>query len=184
LGADFDDTTEEWVVATKTETKRPLKPLSGKNVLYGPEYGFHAGDWIFRGHFTGNATGLQLSVQGGFSFAYSAWLNDQFLGSDQGTSHSQDGVDLLSANFTFSPEQLRDGDNVVTVIHDSTGMNQDYNVNDEHKTPRGIRGYKLLSSDDSLDFTEWKIAGNIGGENAPDTVRGPYNEGGWWFERE
>ncbi|KAL0567909.1 hypothetical protein V5O48_014086, partial [Marasmius crinis-equi] len=30
LGADFDDTTEEWVVATKTETKRPLKPLSGK----------------------------------------------------------------------------------------------------------------------------------------------------------
>lgn len=23
----------------------------------------------------------------------------------------------------------------------------------------------------------------MGGENAPDTVRGPYNEGGWWFER-
>lgn len=24
---------------------------------------------------------------------------------------------------------------------------------------------------------------DIGGENAPDSVRGPYNEGGWWFER-
>ena len=22
-----------------------------------------------------------------------------------------------------------------------------------------------------------------GGEHAPDYVRGPYNEGGWWFER-
>ncbi|KAJ8075272.1 hypothetical protein PM082_019608 [Marasmius tenuissimus] len=186
LQAGFDDSTGGWVVANKTETNRPAKdkPLAGKNILYGPEYGFHAGDWIFRGHFTGNATGVELSVQGGFSFAYSAWLNDHFLGSDQGSSHSQDGVDLLNATFSFSPEQLRDDGNVITVIHDSTGMNQDYNINDEHKTPRGIRGYKLLSSDDSLDFTEWKVAGNIGQENAPDTVRGPYNEGGWWFERE
>lgn len=24
---------------------------------------------------------------------------------------------------------------------------------------------------------------DVGGENAPDHVRGPYNEGGWWFER-
>ncbi|GLB41552.1 putative glycoside hydrolase family 35 protein [Lyophyllum shimeji] len=71
---------------------------------------------------------------------------------------------------------------VITVIHDSTGMNQDYNINDEHKTPRGIRGYKLLSAD-GKDFTQWRVAGNIGGEDAPDKVRGPYNEGGWWFER-
>ncbi|KAJ8074302.1 hypothetical protein PM082_012613 [Marasmius tenuissimus] len=180
----FNDSTEEWIVADKTETKRPRKPLAGKNILYGPEYGFHASDWIFRGHFNGNATGVNLSVQGGFSFAYSAWLNDHFLGSDQGSSHSQDGIDLLNTTFTFGPEQLRDDDNVITVIHDSTGGNQDYNVNDDHKTPRGIRGYKLLSSDGSLDFTEWKVAGNIGQENAPDKVRGPYNEGGWWFERE
>ncbi|KAK1216295.1 hypothetical protein PQX77_021082 [Marasmius sp. AFHP31] len=260
LQPSFDDSTGEWVVADKTETRRPQKPLAGKNVLYGPEYGFHAGDWIFRGHFTGKATGVELSVQGGFSFAFSAWLNGHFLGSDQGSSHSQDGIDLLNATFTFSPELLRDGDNVITVIHDSTGGNQDYNVNDEHKTPRGIRGYKLLSSDDDLDFTEWKVAGtqsclgtgimsspsfttklvgtrivrslwyldlrilkgnwaldnvndehktpqgirgykllssdddldftewkvagNIGQEDAPDKVRGPYNEGGWWFERE
>ena len=49
---------------------------------------------------------------------------------------------------------------VLTVIHDSTGMNQDYNINDEHKSPRGIRGYKLLSSDNSTQFTEWKVAGS------------------------
>lgn len=109
---------------------------------------------------------------------------------------------------------------MLTVIHDSTGMNQDCQLNssafsssnklivvvddidDEFKTPRGIRGYKLVSATNK-DFTQWRVAGSeyfktcnsyhdkilnmlfvdIGGENAPDKVRGPYNEGGWWFER-
>ncbi|KAJ7128422.1 glycoside hydrolase family 35 protein [Mycena epipterygia] len=172
LGAAFDDST--WVLANKTTTQRPQQPTAGK-VLF--TYGFHAGQWVWRGHFAGNATGVQLSIQGGFSFGYSVFLNSHFLGSGQG---SQSGVDLLSPNFTFTQDQLVPADNVLTVIHDSTGMNEDYNINDEHKTPRGIRGYKLLSDS---DFTEWRLAGNIGGENAPDSVRGPYNEGGWWFER-
>ena len=55
---------------------------------------------------------------------------------------------------------LNDALLVLTLIHDSTGMNQDYNINDEHKSPRGIRGYKLLSSDNSTQFTEWKVAGS------------------------
>jgi len=151
-------------------------------VLYAGEYGFHAGQWVWRGHFNGTATGVQLSIQGGFSFGYSVFLNSHFLGSGQGTSHSQQGVDILSPTFNFTSDQLVPGDNVLTVIHDSTGLNQDYNVDDEFKTPRGIRGYKLLS-DDGKDFTVWKVAGNVGGENAPDHVRGPYNEGGYWFER-
>ncbi len=41
---------------------------------------------------------------------------------------------------------------VLTVISD--------NVDDEFKTPRGIRGYTLLSKDGSLDFTVWKVAGS------------------------
>ncbi|KAF8075232.1 glycoside hydrolase family 35 protein [Lyophyllum atratum] len=180
LSPTFDDS--KWVLANKTSTLRPQKPTAGKNVLYSSEYGFHAGQWVWRGHFTGNATGVQLSIQGGFSFGYSAFINSQFLGSGQGSSHSQDGVDILSPVFNFTAGQLLPGDNVITLIHDSTGMNQDYNINDEFKTPRGIRGYKLLSAD-GKDFTQWRVAGNIGGENAPDKVRGPYNEGGWWFER-
>ncbi|THU81100.1 glycoside hydrolase family 35 protein [Dendrothele bispora CBS 962.96] len=179
LNPDFDDSA--WVIANKTETQRPQQPSAGKFVLYSSEYGFHAGDWVWRGHFSGNATGVELSVQGGFSFGYSAWINEHFLGSGQGSSHSQDGVDILSPTFNFTADQLQD-ENVLTVIHDSTGMNQDYNVNDEHKNPRGIRGYTLLS-DDGNDFTEWRVSGNVGGENAPDKLRGPYNEGGWWFER-
>lgn len=66
------------------------------------------------------------------------------------------------------------------------------------ETPRGIRGYKLLSSTGG-DFSQWRVAGStplhhlsrhradvepdLEGEDAPDYVRGPYNEGGWWFER-
>ncbi|KAL4260568.1 glycosyl hydrolase 35 family protein [Pleurotus pulmonarius] len=180
LAPNFDDA--DWVVANKTSTTRPQQPSAGKFVLYSSEYGFHAGQWVWRGHFSGNATGVQLSIQGGFSFGYSVFLNTHFLGSGQGSSHSQDGVDILSPNFNFTEDQLRDGDNVLTVIHDSTGMNQDYDIDDEHKTPRGIRGYKLLG-DNGIDFDTWKVAGNFGGENAPDAVRGPYNEGGWWFER-
>ncbi|KAL1724445.1 glycoside hydrolase family 35 protein [Schizophyllum commune] len=181
LADDYDDSA--WTTANKTETARPQQPFSGDNVLYGAEYGYHAGDWVWRGHFSGNATGVELEVQCGYSCAFTAFVNSHFLGSAQGTSHSQQGVDILNQTFTFSADQLRDGDNVLTVIHDSTGMNQDYNIDDEHKSPRGIRGYKLLSSDNSTQFTEWKVAGNIGGEDAPDYVRGPYNEGGWWFER-
>ncbi|KAJ8507813.1 hypothetical protein ONZ45_g9854 [Pleurotus djamor] len=179
----FDDTDERvWVVANKTSTKRPQQPTAGKFVLYAGEYGFHSGDWVWRGHFSGNATGVELSIQGGFSFGYSAFLNSHFLGSGQGTSHSQDGTDILSPTFNFTQEMLLDGENVLTIIHDSTGMNQDYDIDDEHKTPRGIRGYRLLGAP-GVDFDTWKVAGNFGGENAPDEVRGPYNEGGWWFER-
>lgn len=29
----------------------------------------------------------------------------------------------------------------------------------------------------------WANYADVGGENAPDYVRGPYNEGGWWYER-
>ncbi|KAG6865685.1 hypothetical protein C0991_000298 [Blastosporella zonata] len=166
LSSEYDDST--WVLANKTSTLRPQQPTAGKIVLYSSEYGFHAGQWVWRGHFAGNATGVQLSIQGGFSFGYSVFINSHFLGSGQGSSHSQDGVDILSPAFNFTDGQLVEGDND--------------NINDEFKTPRGIRGYTLLSSDGS-DFTGWRLAGNIGGENAPDAVRGPYNEGGWWFER-
>ncbi|KAJ3575118.1 hypothetical protein NP233_g1314 [Leucocoprinus birnbaumii] len=180
LSLEFDDS--DWVIANKTTTKRPQQPLQGKTVLYSSEYGFHSGQWVWRGHFKGPAQGVELAIQGGFSFGYSAFLNGHFLGSGEGTSHSQQGVDILSPTFNFTQSMLSDDDNVITIVHDSTGMNQDYNIDDEFKTPRGIRGYRLLSQN-SNDFTEWRLAGNLGGENAPDSVRGPYNEGGWWYER-
>jgi len=182
LARDFNDS--GWTLANKTQTARPFKPYQGKFILYAGEYGYHAGSWVWRGHFNGetNASGVKLSVQVGFAGAMSAFLNGHFLGSAQGTAHSQTGIGVLNVTYTFNSAHLVPGDNVLTVYHDSTGMNQDYHIDDEHKTPRGIRGYELISLTGG-DFSQWRVAGNLGGEYAPDHVRGPYNEGGWWFER-
>lgn len=49
------------------------------------------------------------------------------------------------------------------------------------QNPRGIRGYTL--DDGQRDFDVWKLTGNFGGENFPDKVRGPLNEGGFYAER-
>ncbi|KAI0343743.1 putative beta-galactosidase [Trametopsis cervina] len=185
----FDDST--WVTANKTSTARPYQPLGGKFVLYADEYGFHQGNTIARGHFNGtSATGVQLVVQGGFNFGYSAWINSHFLGSSQGTNqYSADGgQDMANDTWTFDASQLNDGDNVVTVVVDPTGLEEDYDGDDTFKasiaysTPRGIRGYKLIDSG-SADFLTWKIQGNLGGEDFPDKVRGPLNEGGLFVER-
>lgn len=47
------------------------------------------------------------------------------------------------------------------------------------KIPRGIRGYILIGG----EFLFWKVAGNFAGEDFPDKVRGPLNEGGLYVER-
>lgn len=68
--------------------------------------------FLFKGgwypQLTADATQALIS---GFSFGYSAFINGQFLGSGQGSSHSQDGVDILSPVFNFTASQLVTGDN-------------------------------------------------------------------------
>jgi len=49
------------------------------------------------------------------------------------------------------------------------------------QNPRGIRGYAL--DDGQREFDLWKLTGNLGGEEFPDKIRGPYNEGGFFAER-
>lgn len=106
---------------------------------------------------------------------------------------------MTNDTWTFNPEDLNDGDNVVTVVVDPTGksvhllnefvemfiscvgLEEDYDGEDSFKTPRGIRGYELLGG---IDFDHWKVQGNSGGEDFPDKVRGPLNEGGLFVERQ
>lgn len=59
------------------------------------------------------------------------------------------------------------------------GLEEDFDGDDSFKTPRGIRGYQLHGA----EFDTWKIAGNLGGEDGPDKVRGVLNEGGLFVER-
>ena len=70
---------------------------------------------IFRGHFnaSGNESGINLTVIGGFAFAYSVFLNGRFLGSGQGNSTIAQVTDVWNI-----PEAiLRLGkDNVLTVV--------------------------------------------------------------------
>ncbi|KAH7318895.1 glycoside hydrolase superfamily [Rhizoctonia solani] len=181
VALDFDDS--EWVVAIKTSTGRPARflPLGGKTVLYSAEYGFYHGHVVYRGRFEGNATGVRLFAQGGYNFGFSAFLNGQFLGSGQGRSANDPagGLDLVNATYTF-PTDLVGKENVVTVVVDNMGLEQDWNSKDEFKAPRGIRGYELIGGG---DFSSWKLAGTVDGEDTKDTIRGPMNQGGLYVER-
>lgn len=83
----------------------------------------------------------------GFNFGYSAWLNSKFLGSNQGTNQysSGGGVDMTNDTWTFDAADLNDGDNVVTVVVDPTGLEEDYNGQDTFKVsflPRRCRTWR------------------------------------------
>ncbi|KDN33240.1 hypothetical protein RSAG8_13669, partial [Rhizoctonia solani AG-8 WAC10335] len=102
------------------------------------------------------------------------FLNRQFLGSAEGrgTKDLEGGLDMVNVTYPF--EGL--DENVLTVVVDNMGLEQDWNSKDEFKAPRGIRGYELLGGG---DFMSWRIAGASNG----DTIRGPMNLGGLYVER-
>lgn len=65
---------------------------------------------------------------------------------------------------------------------DNMGYDMNFHVESEPmKAPRGILTYSLDGHDD--DDITWKLAGNLGGEAYVDKVRGPYNEGAMYAER-
>ncbi|EIW59741.1 uncharacterized protein TRAVEDRAFT_37024 [Trametes versicolor FP-101664 SS1] len=169
----FDDSA--WVVADHTSTNISRKPLFGDGrVLFGCDYGFCENNVLWRGHFnaTGSETSVNLTINGGSSFAASVWINDQFI------STVYNGADQINALFTFPAGSVKAGeDNVVTVLQDNMGNDEDSN----EKSARGIPGFKLNTG----NFTTWKVQGKVGGyENFPDKVRGVMNEGGLFAERE
>lgn len=111
----YDDSGEAWVVADHMSTPNPNKPDT-LPVLYVDEYGFHNSFHLFRGHFDGAAKGVQLSVQGGQAFGWSAWLNGDFIGSYLGNSS------VGSGNMTLSFQNATvhtNGTNVLLVAQDS-----------------------------------------------------------------
>lgn len=71
----------------------------------------------------------------GFNFGYSAFLNSKFIGSNQGTNQysANGGTDMTNDTWTFAPADLAAGDNVLTVIVDPTGLEEDYDGDDTFK---------------------------------------------------
>jgi beta-galactosidase len=126
-------------------------------VLYADEYGFHHGDVWYRGRFTSSQateTGVAISAITGRAGIYSAWLNGTFLGSSGDATH----------RFDFPAGSVRPGaENVLAVLVENMGHNQDFNANDTHKEPRGLTGARILGSTARLG---WRIQGALGGERS------------------
>jgi len=167
----FDDSS--WPVAERTSTTSTTSPAT-LPVLFADDYGFHHGDVWYRGRFraTGAETGVSLSAITGRAGVFSAWLNGQFLGS------SSTGQGRL----TFPAGALRAGaDNVLSVLVENMGHNEDYNSADSHKEARGLTGATLIGA--PLGAITWRLQGNRGAETPIDAVRGPMNNGGLYGER-
>ncbi|EGX95058.1 beta-galactosidase, putative [Cordyceps militaris CM01] len=178
-----------WTKANHSTTTNPRgTPLKTPVSLYGSDYGFNTGTMLFRGIFTaaGDEDQLVLTTSGGEAYAASAWIDDTFIGSFDG-ARNWDTVVVTHA----VPRLPAGSRHVLTVVMDSTGFNENLTPgNDDMKAPRGILDYRLhkaaarnSSSRAPTPITDWKIAGNLGGEDYKDRFRGPLNEGGLFFER-
>ncbi|KAF5364850.1 hypothetical protein D9757_011273 [Collybiopsis confluens] len=180
----FDDS--EWTVANHTTTNIPYPSYYGDGrVLYGCDYEFCENIVLWRGHFnaSGSEKSVNLSINGGTAFAASVWLNNVFLNTSYGNSSG--GFNILEETddrFVFPKGVVLPGkDNVITIVQDNMGLNETVFTLNDPKSPRGVRGFKL----DSGNFSEWKVQGKVGGYTGyPDKVRGVFNEGGLFGERQ
>lgn len=173
----FDDS--RWLAADRTDTSNPLQPPGGQPVLYRDEYGFHHGDIWYRGHFTatGGENAIALSAITGRPGKFSVWLNGRYLGSASG------GLDDAQATGSFvlpAGTLLAGSNNVLAVLVENLGHNEDFASSDTHKQPRGLSFYQTQGVWNAL---AWKIQGALGGERPIDPVRGTYNNGGLHGER-
>ena len=168
----YDDSGPAWVDANHMSTLNPSLPAT-LPVLYVDEYGFHTGVHLWRGYFTGAASGVFLNVQGGTAFGWSVWVNGDFIGSFLGNASLEAGNLTLS----FSNATVNVGQNVLLVVQDNSGHDETTGA----LNPRGITNATLL---DGANFTSWKVAGTAGGDSDPiDPVRGALAEGGLTAER-
>lgn len=180
---------ETYPVLYSDEYGKRILPIS-RGILLHTNFalGFHTGNLLWRGRFSGtNATGVYLRVIGGTSryesqpqahqpsnhhhSGWSAFLNGAYVGSWLGNTSTTAGALTLSfANATLSTE------NVLLVIQDHMGKDETTGT----LNPRGILNATLIGGS---NFTSWKVAGNAGGEANIDPIRGPYAEGGLHAER-
>lgn len=166
----FDDS--GWQAANHKTTNNPFWNHK-LPILNGDVYGFHHGDVWYRGHFSTKqaVTAIRMSAKTGAHGVFTAWLNGHYLG-----THASG-----KASFDIHPADLNQGkDNVVSVLVEDMGHNEDYDSKDSYKEPRGLTGAKLMGSSAAI---AWKIQGNRGGESPIDPVRGSYNNGGLYGER-
>jgi beta-galactosidase GanA len=174
ISAGFDDSA--WTKADRRSTNNPF--LHTEPVLDADDYGFHHGDVWYRGHFTstGKEKGILLAAGTGANGVFTAWLNGYYLGRGASGRYLDD-----SQYFNVDRSDLKAGkDNVVSVLVDDMGHEENDDSNVAYKEPRGLISASFVGSDAAL---VWRVQGNRGGETPVDAVRGPYNNGGLFGER-
>ncbi|CAG9948185.1 unnamed protein product [Clonostachys rosea f. rosea IK726] len=175
---EYDDS--RWTDANHMTTPN-FSPPDTYPVLYADEYGYQAGNLLWRGHFNvtedKRPSSAYLRVIGGLASGFSAYVNGHFVGTWLGSISNKTGelkVSLEDVQFNVG------ADNVLFIIQDTTGKDQREGAPD----PRGILNASLFASDgSSLNFTSWKLTGNAGGNHLIEPVRGTWNEGGLHAER-
>ncbi|KAH7012793.1 putative beta-galactosidase [Macrophomina phaseolina] len=178
VAANYDDS--RWTDADH-ETTSHFVPPDTYPVLFADEYGYQAGNILWRGRFNASRddapSGAYLRVIGGLASGFSAYVNGKFLGSWLGSMADKTG----ELEVSFKDVKLgTKKDNVLFVIQDTMGKEQ----RDAAPDPRGILNATLIAADGSAaKFSSWKVAGNAGGNHLLEPIRGTYNEGGLHAER-
>jgi beta-galactosidase GanA len=178
---DFDDSA--WQVADKTASFSTTPVPKEQPVLFADDYGFHYGDVWYRGRITdaAGAESVSLAYSTGTQGLLMAWLDGEPLGThrmpvpDERTVRQ--GTWTAAAAFDI-PEELRDGDeHVLSVLVRRMQHDMDGGARDTHKAARGLTKVAFKGASP-------KVSWRIQGETAPDSVRGPLNNGGLFGERE
>lgn len=173
----YDDS--QWTPCNHTHSYNP-RNLTTPTSLYSSDYGYSAGSLIYRGEFTANGseTTFYLLTEGGYGYGHSVWLNSVYLDSWAGSGS------YMLYNQTLALSDLKAGEEyIITVLIDHLGNDENFPANTElMKDPRGLIDYSLNGRD--KEAISWKITGNLGGEQYRDHSRGPFNEGGFYAERQ
>ncbi|KUI73723.1 putative beta-galactosidase E [Cytospora mali] len=176
-GESYDDSL--WTVCNHTTSTNNQRNLSTPTSLYASDYGYHAGSLLYRGHFTstGSESELFLNVSGGYAFSHSVLLDSTFLGSWVGSPDNK----TYAQTFPLPTNTTAGVDHVITVLMDHMGQDEEAPGTDAVKYPMGILDYALYAH--PKGDVQWKLTGNLGGEDYVDRTRGPRNEGGMFAER-
>lgn len=175
----YDDSA--WTICNKTTTLSQASPLT-LPVLFSSDYGYYAGQKLYRGYFDGKtATSANVTAQGVLASGWSAWLNGQLVGGSPGNATLTATWDVLD----FSGATLYDTANVLTITTDYTGHDETSTGPSGAENPRALLGAVLYGpgSNTTQNFTTCKIQGNAGASANIDPVRGPMNDGGTHGER-
>ncbi|MGA1799084.1 beta-galactosidase [Sphingomonas sp. 4RDLI-65] len=166
-----------------TTTAKP----DGQPNLTMDSYGFHDGDVWYRGRFTGTPDAKQIALfyGAGGSGMVQVWIDGQFVGQNELPSGLPRPITTGLARFDLPTSARVAGEHVVSVMVRNNGHNWDLDSDDYHKEARGLVSASI-EAPGGRSFgvpIAWKIQGKLGGEDLPDSARGPANNGGQYGER-